>query len=82
MADDPYVHVGERPHPRALLPYLLQTKMPIDAKLEPFNTLVGTWEIEATHPMFPSTAVYGTAEFEWLEGERFLLQRSRTWRAG
>jgi hypothetical protein len=56
--------------------------MPIDAKLEPFNTLVGTWEIEATHPMFPSTAVYGTAEFEWLEGERFLLQRSRTGRAG
>jgi hypothetical protein len=52
--------------------------MPVDPKLEPFNILVGTWEIEATHPMFPSTIVHGTAEFEWLEGERFLLQRSRT----
>jgi hypothetical protein len=52
--------------------------MPIDPKLELFNTLVGRWEIEATHPMFPSTVVHGTAEFEWLEGERFLLQRSRT----
>jgi hypothetical protein len=47
--------------------------MPIDPKLQPFNTLVGTWEIEATHPMFPSTVVHGSAEFEWLEGERFLL---------
>lgn len=49
-----------------------------DPTLEPFNTLVGAWEIEATHPMFPSTVVRGHAEFEWLEGERFLLQRSRT----
>jgi hypothetical protein len=52
--------------------------MPIDPRLEPFNALVGIWEIEATHPMVPSTIVLGTAEFEWLEGERFLLQRSRT----
>jgi hypothetical protein len=52
--------------------------MPIDPKLEPLNALVGTWEIEATHPMVPATIVHGIAEFEWLEGERFLLQRSRT----
>ena len=52
--------------------------MPIDARLEPFDALVGTWEIEATHPMVPATVVHGTAAFEWLEGERFLLQRSRT----
>jgi hypothetical protein len=51
--------------------------VPIDPRLEPFNALVGTWEIEATHPAFPDTTVHGTAEFEWLEGERFLLQRSR-----
>jgi hypothetical protein len=57
--------------------YLLQPKMPIDPNLEPFNILVGTWQIEATHPMVPSTVVHGTAKFEWLEGERFLLQRSR-----
>jgi hypothetical protein len=51
--------------------------MPSDPELEPFAALVGTWKIEATHPKFPSTVVRGTAEFEWLEGERFLLQRSR-----
>ena len=51
--------------------------MPTDERLEPFNALVGTWEVEGTHPMFPSTIVRGRAEFEWLEGERFLLQRSR-----
>jgi hypothetical protein len=49
-----------------------------DPMLEPFNLLVGSWEIEATHPMVPSTIVRGRAQFEWLEGERFLLQRSQT----
>jgi hypothetical protein len=52
--------------------------MSVDLTLEPFDALVGAWEIEATHPAFPSTVVHGTAEFEWLEGQRFLLQRSRT----
>jgi hypothetical protein len=49
-----------------------------DDRLEPLNALVGEWRIEATHPAFPSTVVHGQADFEWLEGERFLLQRSRT----
>ena len=52
--------------------------MPIDPTLQPVDALVGTWTIEATHPLVPSTVVHGNAEFEWLEGERFLLQRSRT----
>ncbi len=30
------------------------------------------------HPAVPTTVVGGQADFEWLEGERFLLQRSRT----
>jgi hypothetical protein len=46
--------------------------------LEPLNALVGSWTIEATHPFFPSTLVGGQADFEWLEGKRFLLQHSRT----
>jgi hypothetical protein len=46
--------------------------------LEPLNALVGSWTTEATHPAFPSTLVSGRADFEWLEGERFLVQRSRT----
>ena len=52
--------------------------MPSDTRLEPFNAFVGAWEIEATHPAFPSTIVRGTSAFEWLEGEQFLLQRSHT----
>src|SRR5262249_33234722 len=56
---------------------VLPPTMPIDPKLEPFNALVGSWKIEATHPMVADTVVHGIAEFEWLEGERFLLQRSR-----
>jgi hypothetical protein len=38
--------------------------------------LVGEWTFEATHPMFPSTVVHGHMTYAWLEGERFLLQRS------
>jgi hypothetical protein len=51
---------------------------PTGDPLEPLNALIGSWWIEATHPFFPSTVVGGQADFEWLEGERFLLQRSRT----
>ena len=39
------------------------------------NSLVGTWTIEATHPMFDGV-VRGEATFEWLEGEKFLIQRA------
>lgn len=40
--------------------------------------LVGHWITEATHVAMPGTVVHGTIDFEWLEGERFLIQRSRT----
>ena len=39
--------------------------------------LVGEWSTKATHPMLPGTVVQGTATFEWLEGEQFLVNRSR-----
>jgi hypothetical protein len=51
---------------------------PTGDPLEPLNALVGSWKIEATHPALPSTRVLGEADFEWLEGERFLIQRSWT----
>ena len=38
--------------------------------------LIGTWTTEATHPAVPGTVVSGTADVEWLEGERFLIFRS------
>ena len=46
-------------------------------ELEPFQALIGDWTIEATHPAFPSVVVGGSSTFEWLEGERFVIQRSR-----
>jgi hypothetical protein len=39
---------------------------------------VGVWTTEATHPAVPGIVVHGTATFEWLEGQRFLLNRART----
>ena len=46
-----------------------------DPALEPFDALIGTWDTEATHPMVDGV-VPGSLTFEWLEGGRFLLQRS------
>lgn len=46
--------------------------------LNALGRLVGSWTTEATHPMVPGTIVRGTADIEWLEGEKFLILRSRT----
>lgn len=46
-------------------------------ELEPFSALIGDWTIEATHPAYPSVVVGGSSTFEWLEGEQFVIQRSR-----
>src|SRR3954471_15194036 len=44
--------------------------------LEPFDVLTGTWDTEATHPRFDAV-VPGSVTYEWLEGGRFLIQRSQ-----
>lgn len=44
--------------------------------LEPFDPLIGTWKTEATHPQFDGV-VPGNTTFEWLEGRRFVIARSR-----
>lgn len=49
-----------------------------DPSLLALNRLVGIWTTEATHPAMPGVVVHGTAVIEWLEGERFLITRSRT----
>jgi hypothetical protein len=46
--------------------------------LKLLGRLVGRWTTEATHPAMPGVVVHGTADIEWLEGERFLINRSRT----
>jgi hypothetical protein len=52
--------------------------MNANMKLAPLNRLVGTWVTQATHPAMPGTVVHGIAIIEWLEGERFLIQRARS----
>ena len=46
-----------------------------DPALAAFDALVGTWATEATHPAFDGI-VPGSVTFEWLDGGRFLVQRS------
>jgi hypothetical protein len=50
-----------------------QTEHP---EFQGWQRLVGTWATEATHPGLPGTVVTGQATFEWLEDQRFLIQRS------
>lgn len=45
-------------------------------ELEGWQRLVGEWATEATHRAFPDTVVHGRSTFEWLEGRRFVIQRS------
>jgi hypothetical protein len=47
-----------------------------DPALEPFEALIGTWDTEAKHRLVDEI-VPGTITYEWLEGGRFLIQRSR-----
>ena len=46
-----------------------------DPALEPFETLIGTWDVEAKHRLVEEV-VHGSTTFEWLEGGHFLVQRS------
>jgi hypothetical protein len=45
------------------------------SQLQLLGALVGTWTTEGTHPLLPGV-IHGLATFEWLDGERFLIQRS------
>lgn len=49
-----------------------------DAVLEPFEVVIGTWATEATHPLVDEVVI-GEVTFEWLEGRRFLIQRSHNY---
>jgi hypothetical protein len=46
------------------------------AEFHGWQRLVGRWATEATHRALPGTVVSGQATFEWLEDQRFLIQRS------
>src|SRR5438067_1144383 len=47
-----------------------------DLDPEDWQTLVGTWAIDASHPMLPGDQIQGQMKFEWLDGRRLLIQRS------
>lgn len=42
-----------------------------------WQPFIGTWATEASHPMLPGAVIRGEATFEWLEGQRFVILRSR-----
>jgi hypothetical protein len=48
------------------------------ANLHSLTVLVGEWTSAATHPASPGLVVPGRASVAWLEGERFLLQRTQS----
>jgi hypothetical protein len=48
-----------------------------DPALEPFDALIGTWTTEARHRLMDAV-VSGHTTYEWLEGGRFLIQRSHS----
>jgi hypothetical protein len=43
--------------------------------IEPFEALIGTWDVEAKHRLMDD-AFTGWWAFEWLEGRRFVVLRS------
>lgn len=45
--------------------------------LKSLNRGVGRWLTELVHPALPGEVNRGTTDIEWLEGERFLILRSR-----
>jgi hypothetical protein len=51
--------------------------MMTEPPLAPLNRLVGIWTLDVTHPSLPGVVAHGTADVEWLEGERFLIHRVR-----
>jgi hypothetical protein len=46
-----------------------------EADITAFEPLVGTWATEATHPLIEGV-ISGTATFEWLDGGRYLIERT------
>jgi hypothetical protein len=47
-----------------------------DLDPEDWQTLVGSWTLDATHPLLPGAEIAGEMTFEWLDGRRLLIQRS------
>jgi len=46
-------------------------------QLELLHALTGSWTTEGSHPLLPGAEIRGEATFEWLDGEKFLIGRTR-----
>jgi hypothetical protein len=46
-------------------------------QVEFLHALTGAWTTEGSHPLLSGAPIRGEATFEWLDGERFLIMRSR-----
>jgi hypothetical protein len=46
-----------------------------DAALGTLDALIGSWSIEISHPGDPANVIEGRADFEWLEGGQFVVER-------
>ena len=44
-------------------------------RIELFGALIGDWTTEATHAELGDIVIPGRVTFEWLAGERFMIQR-------
>lgn len=44
--------------------------------VQEWHRLIGGWSTEGAHPMLPGEPIRGTSNFEWLDGERFVVWRS------
>ena len=47
-----------------------------NAKIKPFEVLVGRWKTTGAHPLRPGVTLRGFVSFEWIEAGAFLLMRS------
>jgi hypothetical protein len=47
-----------------------------DPSVADLDVLAGKWIYEAGNPLEPGTTLGGTTTFEWMEGGRFLIERS------
>jgi len=57
-------------------PLNIVMKIPTNPMLEPFNVLVGQWEIVGAHPYLPGITLHGHTTIDWLSGGAFLIMHS------
>lgn len=47
-----------------------------DEMLKRLEFFIGEWEIEVIHPQFKTSSIKGQTLFDWMEKEKFIVQRT------